>query len=569
MSSRMRDNSSGGAQSHCGQSLRLLVACPQFHPSLKDLASGESEPSCLTGIVATSNIPASAFVTKDDLALALAGLEGKIADLFAASSQEKLLIQSLTDLVRSGYKLPPAEVEDVSLLGSLKPPQGSHAFPMHPLLEKLIYADWDHPDKQFSTLKKFSFLYPMEKKFSKRWDLPAVDAAISSVNRSLTCPVDNIKVFRDPADKKLESLLKASFAVYGAVVQPAVAAISICQSLRDEIKQVIKKVPAQTEEAQRIVGSLVQPGGPPTASGMTLPPPGGRPNYKLYIFGNLLTLYFTCLLVNIIIITVIYIDDHLHTPMYLFLCNLSIVDICFTTVTVPKLLHMLLTDNNTISFTQCFTQFYFYLLFGTSEDILLFMMAYDRYVAICKPLHYHQILGRKNSLMLIAVTWISASINSLLIIKATLTMSFCHLKVIHQLFCDIKALIKISCAGTEMFFMLLYLELLLFGFVPFLCTVMSYVKIIAIILNINSRDGKRKLFSTCSPHLAVILLYYANIASVILIPQSRYSELLEQICTVLYTAVTPMLNPLIYTIRNKEVKRAMMRLVKGKITLKP
>ncbi|XP_073491279.1 olfactory receptor 1500-like [Aquarana catesbeiana] len=294
-----------------------------------------------------------------------------------------------------------------------------------------------------------------------------------------------------------------------------------------------------------------------------------KTEYKLYVFGILLSIYFTCLLINIIIITVIYIDDHLHTPMYLFLCNLSIIDICFITVAVPKLLHMLLTDNNTISFTQCFTQFYFYLLFGTSEDVLLFIMAYDRYVAICKPLHYHQILGRKNSLILIAVTWIFTCTNSLLITKAALTMSFCNSKIIHQLFCDVKALIKISCAGMEMFFMLLYPELLLFGVVPFLCSVMSYVKIIAIILNINSRDGKRKLFSTCSSHLAVILLYYANSASVVLIPQSRYSEVLEQICTVLYTAVTPMVNPLIYTIRNKDVKRALMRLVKSKITLKP
>ncbi|XP_040214365.1 olfactory receptor 1468-like [Rana temporaria] len=294
-----------------------------------------------------------------------------------------------------------------------------------------------------------------------------------------------------------------------------------------------------------------------------------KTEYKLYIFVFLLSIYFTCLLINIIIITVIYIDDHLHSPMYLFLCNLSIVDICFTTVTVPKLLHMLLTDNNTISFTQCFTQFCFYVLFGTSEDIILFMMAYDRYVAICKPLHYHQILGRKNCLMLIVGTWVSACTNSLLLTKTASAMSFCSSKIIHQLFCDVKALAKISCAGTEMFFMLLYLEMLMLGFVPFLCTLMSYVKIIAIILNINSRDGRRKVFSTCSSHLIVILLYYANAASVILIPQSQYSEVLEQICTVLYTAVTPMLNPLIYTIRNKEVIRALMRLVKDKITLKP
>ncbi|XP_077306148.1 olfactory receptor 1500-like [Lithobates pipiens] len=284
---------------------------------------------------------------------------------------------------------------------------------------------------------------------------------------------------------------------------------------------------------------------------------------KLYFFFFFFTIYFTGLLLNVTIITVINIDDHLHTPMYLFLCNLSIVDICFTAVTVPKLLHMLLTDNNTISFTQCFTQFGFYALFGTSENIILFIMAYDRYVAICKPLHYNQILGRKKCLMLIVVTWISALTNSLLITKAASTMSFCHSKVIRQLFCDAKALLKISCTGTEMFFMLLYLEIL-FGFCLLLCIVTSYVKIIAIIFKMNSTDARRKVFSTCSPHLTVILLYYTDSAFVVLIPQSRYSELLEQSCTVIYTAVTPMLNPLIYTIRNKEVKRALMRLVKDK-----
>ncbi|KAM5152697.1 olfactory receptor 1M1-like [Mantella aurantiaca] len=225
---------------------------------------------------------------------------------------------------------------------------------------------------------------------------------------------------------------------------------------------------------------------------------------------------------------------------------------------------MLLTDNNTVSFTQCFTQFCFYLFFGTTEDILLLLMAYDRYVAICKPLHYHQILGRKNSLMFIAVTWVAACANSLLVTKAASSMTFCNSNVIHHIFCDIKALANISCYGTEMFFMLMYLELMLLGLCPFLCSVISYVKIIAIILNIHSTDGKRKVFSTCSSHLIVILLFYTNCASVVLIPRSQYTEMIEQSCTILYTAVTPMVNPLIYTLRNKEVKGALIKLLKGK-----
>nr|DBA19160.1 TPA: hypothetical protein GDO54_015027 [Pyxicephalus adspersus] len=285
---------------------------------------------------------------------------------------------------------------------------------------------------------------------------------------------------------------------------------------------------------------------------------------KLYIFAFLLIIYFTGLVINIIIITVIYIDRNLHTPMYLFFCNLSIVDICFASVPIPKLLYMLLTNNNTVSFTKCFTQFCFYYLFGTTEDALLFIMAYDRYVAICKPLYYHQMLGRKHCWILIAASWVSATVNSLIITKAASAMSFCHSKVIHHLFCDVKALTKIACSGTERFFMMMYFELLFFGLCPFLCSVTSYLKIINIILSINSKNGRKKVFSTCSSHLIVMLLFYANGASVILIPRSQYSELLEQSCTVIYTAVTPMLNPLIYTLRNTEVKNALMRLVKSK-----
>lgn len=159
-----------------------------------------------------------------------------------------------TELVRSAYNLPPAEVAEApfSSLGSLRPSQGPHAFPLHPLLEQLIYADWDHPDRYVVPPGRFFLLYPMEEKFTKKWSLPAVDAAISSVNRSLSMGQVNVLVFKDPADKKLESLLKASFSIAGSATQPA-AAIEVCQSLKDQFKQVIKGVPAQGEAAHELV----------------------------------------------------------------------------------------------------------------------------------------------------------------------------------------------------------------------------------------------------------------------------------------------------------------------------
>ncbi|XP_069841050.1 olfactory receptor 1M1-like [Dendropsophus ebraccatus] len=191
-------------------------------------------------------------------------------------------------------------------------------------------------------------------------------------------------------------------------------------------------------------------------------------------------------------------------------------------------------------------------------------MAYDRYVAICRPLHYCQILSRRKCLWIIVGIWSSACMNSLLITVQASKLTFCSTNKIHHLFCDFKALFKISCGGLEKFLDLVYFEILLLGLCPFLCSFISYVKIITIILHIKSHEGRKKVFSTCSSHLTVLLLYYTTASSVILAPNSEYSDILEQGCSVLYTTVTPMLNPLIYTLRNKDVKHALWRLVKAK-----
>ncbi|XP_040297337.1 olfactory receptor 1E5-like [Bufo bufo] len=272
-------------------------------------------------------------------------------------------------------------------------------------------------------------------------------------------------------------------------------------------------------------------------------------------------IYLLGVLMNVLIVILIYLDEHLHTPLYLFLCNLSFVDMCYTTTIVPKLLHMLSSGNHKVSFRECFTQMFFFFLAAGTEDLLLFTMAYDRYVAICKPLHYHSILSKKVCSFYMAAIWSCAALNSCLITVPTMKMSFCNSTTIHHFYCDAKALTKISCAGKEMFYFVIYLELFFFGLCPFLCSLTSYAKILQVIFHIKSGDGRKKAFSTCSSLLIVIMLYYGTAAAVYLLPSSRYSNILDQVFTFLYATVTPMLNPLIYSLRNKDVKTAVMRLL--------
>lgn len=284
------------------------------------------------------------------------------------------------------------------------------------------------------------------------------------------------------------------------------------------------------------------------------------------LISNLFVLiYVIGLLINFAIIIVIYKNDHLHNPMYWFLCNLSVLDMCYTTVIVPKLLYILISGDHIVSLTQCFIQMFFFFLIGSTEDLLLFIMAYDRYVAICDPLHYHYVLSMKVCILLIVFIWASGCLNSLLISISVSKMSFCH-SIIHHFFCDSKALTKISCGGTELFYMVMYIELVIFGLIPFACTLASYIKIIRLILCIKLSDGRRKTFSTCSSHLIVLLIYYVTIATVVMMPSSEYSDLLEQIFTMLYSTVAPMVNPLIYSLRNKDIKKGLLGLVGVKKT---
>ncbi|KAM9305415.1 LOW QUALITY PROTEIN: olfactory receptor 2K2-like [Gastrophryne carolinensis] len=277
-----------------------------------------------------------------------------------------------------------------------------------------------------------------------------------------------------------------------------------------------------------------------------------------FVFFSLI--YFIGQLMNIIIIIVICSDPHLHSPMYLFLCNLSVSDMFYTTVTVPKLLYILVSGDGTISFTQCLIQMYFLFIAASAEVTVIFVMAYDRYVAICHPLYYNSILTKKKCNIFMALIWISACVNASLMAKSIFNMIFCS-STIHQFFCEAKALFNISCGGSDMFYALVFANSLVLGFCPTICNLISYIKIIRVILSITSKDGRGKAFSTCSSHLTVMVMYYGFGISVYMIPPSEDYHIVEQILTVLYTTVIPMLNPLIYSLRNQELICALQKLV--------
>ncbi|XP_063788932.1 olfactory receptor 1G1-like [Pseudophryne corroboree] len=189
-------------------------------------------------------------------------------------------------------------------------------------------------------------------------------------------------------------------------------------------------------------------------------------------------------------------------------------------------------------------------------------MSYDRYVAICDPLHYHTILNRKHCVVFASGTWISGCLNSFVITIPASHMSFCHSRTIHQFFCDAKALMNISCAGED-FSIVIYMEALVYGTFPVMFCLTSYVKIIRVILQIKSKDGRKKAFSTCSSHLTVVIMFYMTTLSVYLVPPSDYSSVLEPVFSALYSVVTPTINPLIYSLRNKDMKSALRRLLVG------
>nr|XP_033780521.1 olfactory receptor 1L4-like [Geotrypetes seraphini] len=286
-----------------------------------------------------------------------------------------------------------------------------------------------------------------------------------------------------------------------------------------------------------------------------------NPKLQVPLFLVFLLNYLITLLGNLVIITLICADPRLHTPMYFFLSNLSVTDICYTSVIIPKLLGIFLLGFNTISYAGCLAQLYFFMGFASLEIFLLTVMAYDRYVAICHPLRYSLIMNWRVCILMVVTSWIIAFLNSSPTTAFVSLLSFCGSNKIDHFFCDLTPLLKLSSTDTASTQVVILIETTLVSLIPFLLTIISYIYIISAILRIRSKEGRYKAFSTCSSHLTVVSVFYVSVFSVYLTPASVSSLGLGKILSVLYTTVTPMLNPIIYSLRNQEVKNALKKLL--------
>uniref|UniRef100_A0A8C3HPW7 Olfactory receptor n=1 Tax=Chrysemys picta bellii TaxID=8478 RepID=A0A8C3HPW7_CHRPI len=274
-----------------------------------------------------------------------------------------------------------------------------------------------------------------------------------------------------------------------------------------------------------------------------------------------LMIYLVALLGNLLIITAIAFDHHLHTPLYFFLVNLSILDLGSISVTIPKPMSNSLMNTRVISYSGCVAQVFLFMFLGSADLGILTVMAYDRYVAICQPLHYERVMNRRACVQMAASAWISGILYSALHTGNTFAISFCGGNVVDQFFCDIPQLLKLACSESDLsengviaFSACLVLSC-------FLLIIVSYVQIFKTVLRIPSEQGRHKAFSTCLPHLTVVSLFVFTGIIAYLKPNSRSISRLDLMVDVFYSLVPPMLNPIIYSMRNKEIKAALRKLI--------
>ncbi|KAG3280100.1 olfactory receptor 7A5-like [Ictidomys tridecemlineatus] len=285
------------------------------------------------------------------------------------------------------------------------------------------------------------------------------------------------------------------------------------------------------------------------------------PELQLLIFGVFLCMYLVTVLGNLLIILATISDSRLHTPMYFFLSNLSFVDICFTSTTIPKMLVNIQTQNKAITYAGCITQIHFFVFFAGLDIFLLTVMAYDRFVAICHPLHYMVIMNYRICGLLVLVSWVVSVSYALLQSLMILRLSFCTDLEIPHFFCELNQVVQRACSDTFLNEVAIYFAAVFLGGGPLTGILYSYCKIVSSICAISSAQGKYKAFSTCASHLSVVSLFYGTTLGVYLSSAVTQNSHSTATASVMYTVVTPMLNPFIYSLRNKDIKSALRRLL--------
>uniref|UniRef100_A0A8D1DR62 Olfactory receptor n=1 Tax=Sus scrofa TaxID=9823 RepID=A0A8D1DR62_PIG len=263
---------------------------------------------------------------------------------------------------------------------------------------------------------------------------------------------------------------------------------------------------------------------------------------------------------NSILILLIHSTAHLHTPMYFFISQLSLMDVMYISVTVPKMLMDQVMGMNKISAPECGMQMFLYLTLGGSEFFLLAAMAYDRYVAICHPLHYSILMNHKVCLLLVSGCWFLGSVDGFMLTPITMTFPFCRSREIHHFFCEVPAVMKLSCSDTSLYETLMYICCVLMLLIPVMIISSSYYFILLTIHRMNSAEGQKKAFTTCSSHMTVVILFYGAAIYTYMLPSSYHTPEKDMVVSVFYTILTPLINPLIYSLRNKDVTGALSKM---------
>ncbi|KAM4694461.1 olfactory receptor 2D2-like [Discoglossus pictus] len=278
------------------------------------------------------------------------------------------------------------------------------------------------------------------------------------------------------------------------------------------------------------------------------------PNLQLLLFPMFLIIYMITLTGNVLLIVAVRLDHRLHSPMYIFLTNLSLMDICYTSIIVPKMLVDLNSLKKSISFNGCIAQMFFYLFMGESECVILAFMSYDRFVAICNPLRYNMIMNKMTCVKIITGSWTTGCIISLIDIFFTYSLTFCGPNIMNHFFCEGPLLLEMSCSDIALNNIVKLVGSTILLLIPFFIILLSYIKIISAVTRINS--GRNKAFSTCVSHLIVVVLFYGTAIFMYMAPRNLAGAT-DKIVSVFYTIITPMLNPLIYSLRNRDVHRAL------------
>ncbi|XP_013922987.1 PREDICTED: olfactory receptor 6B2-like [Thamnophis sirtalis] len=294
-------------------------------------------------------------------------------------------------------------------------------------------------------------------------------------------------------------------------------------------------------------------------------------NFQFLLFFVGLFIYVLTLSGHLTIISIVYIDRHLHIPMYFFLSSFSFLEIWYTSNIIPQMLEGFLTKKKSITYTSCVAQLYFFISFGTAECFILVIMAFDRYLAICNPLRYQNIMNNKICHRMVACSWIGAFLINIPPLMEVCKLPFCGPNEINHFFCDVSPLLKLSCVNPDEAELCNFIVATSVIVSSFSLILVSYILIIVSILKIPSSTGRQKAFSTCGSHLAVVTIFYGTLMFMYVRPTSKTSQSSVKLVSVFYTVVTPLLNPIIYCLRNREVKDALRRAVLRKhgLTMKP